>query len=73
MTAVSEVRVFAGYAGWGVGQLEAEVAEGSWWVLDALPSDAFTGRPEALWPTVLRRQGPPLAFAAGYPEDPTLN
>jgi putative transcriptional regulator len=73
MTAVSEVRLFAGYAGWTAGQLEDEVEEGSWWVLDALPSDAFTDRPEQLWQDVLRRQGAPLAFAAGFPEDPSLN
>ncbi len=73
LTAVSEVRVFAGYAGWGIGQLEAEVDEGSWWVLDALPSDAFTERPDDLWAAVVRRQGAPIAFAASYPEDPTLN
>jgi len=72
-TAVSEVRVFAGYAGWSPGQLEEEVAEGSWWVLDGLPSDAFTGRPERLWQDVLRRQEAPISFAASYPEDPTLN
>ncbi len=71
--AVSEVRVFAGYAGWGAGQLEAEVEEGAWWVLDALPADAFSDDPDALWSTVLRRQGPPIAFAASYPADPTLN
>lgn len=71
--AVSEVRVFAGYAGWSPGQLEAEVEEGAWWVVEALPSDAFTDRPEQLWPQVLRRQGAPLAFAAGYPADPSLN
>ena len=73
LTAVSEVRVFAGYAGWGGGQLEAEVDDGSWWVLDALPSDAFTDRPDRLWGEVLRRQGAPIAFAAGYPENPSLN
>lgn len=70
---VAEVRVFAGYAGWSPGQLEAEVEEGAWWVLDALPVDAFDVRPEGLWEHVLRRQGPPLAFAASYPADPTLN
>lgn len=70
---VDQVRIFAGYAGWSPGQLEAEVDEGSWWVLDALPGDAFSDRPEALWPQVLRRQGAPLAFAAIYPPDPTLN
>ena len=71
--AVSQVRLFAGYAGWSAGQLEAEVEEGAWWVLDALPDDAFTAEPEALWARVLKRQGPPIAFAAGYPADPTLN
>jgi putative transcriptional regulator len=71
--AVSEVRVFAGYAGWAAGQLEAEVEEGAWWVLDALPVDAFSADPEQLWADVLRRQGAPIAFAANYPTDPTLN
>ena len=73
LPAVGEVRLFAGYAGWAAGQLEAEVEEGAWWVLDALPADAFDGRPEQLWARVLRRQGPPLAFAASFPPDPTLN
>ena len=70
---VREVRLFAGYAGWSPGQLEAEVEEGAWWVLDTLPADAFDAHPELLWQKVLRRQGPPLAFAASYPPDPTLN
>ncbi|MGZ6792420.1 MAG: YqgE/AlgH family protein [Mycobacteriales bacterium] len=71
--AVEEVRVFAGYAGWSAGQLEDEVAEGAWWVVDALPGDCFTTAPALLWRQVLARQGLPLALAASYPEDPTLN
>ena len=71
--AIEEVRVFAGYAGWSPGQLEAEVEEGAWWVLDALPGDCFTGQPESLWRQVLRRQGMPLALVASYPTDATLN
>ena len=70
---VQEVRVFAGYAGWSPGQLEAEVEEGAWWVLDGLPSDCFTPEPHRLWAAVLRRQGMPLALAASYPPDPALN
>jgi putative transcriptional regulator len=70
---VDRVRVYAGYAGWGAGQLEAEVEEGAWFVLDALPADAFSGAPDQLWKAVLLRQGPPVAFAASYPDDPTLN
>ena len=70
---VQAVRVFAGYAGWSPGQLEAEVEEGAWWVLDALPSDCFTSAPDCLWATVLRRQGMPLALVASYPPDVSLN
>jgi putative transcriptional regulator len=70
---LAEVRLFAGYAGWSTEQLEGEVEAGAWWVLDALPGDPFTPRPELLWEQVLRRQGPPLAYAVTYPSDPTLN
>ena len=43
------VRVYAGYAGWGAGQLEDELDEQSWVVLPAHPSDVFTNVPDALW------------------------
>jgi putative transcriptional regulator len=68
-----EVRVFAGYAGWSPGQLEEEISSGSWMTFKALPSDAFTGRPDDLWAMVLRRQGGMYAAVAFYPADPTLN
>jgi putative transcriptional regulator len=71
--AVERLRVFAGYAGWSPGQLEDEVAEGAWWVLDALPEDAFLPAGSELWRQVLRRQGPPLAFAVTLPADPAQN
>ena len=70
---VQHLRVFAGYAGWSAGQLEAEVDEGSWWVLDALPGDPFSPAPELLWRQVLRRQGGALALVSTYPDDPTHN
>ena len=67
------LRVFAGYAGWGPGQLEREIAEGAWYLVDALPGDAFLDDPARLWSTVLRRQGWPLAAVAVAPLDPTMN
>ena len=70
---VEELRVFAGYAGWGAGQLEGEVDEGAWWVLDALPDDAFSDQPDGLWKRVLRRQGGKLALSSYLPADPSLN
>jgi putative transcriptional regulator len=70
---VMTVRVFAGYAGWASGQLEAEIESGSWLVFDALPGDAFVSRPDDLWPMVLRRQGGLTAAVAIFPADPTMN
>ena len=71
--AVASLRVYAGYAGWSAGQLEAEISEGAWYVLPAEQGDAFCAEPERLWPAVLRRQGGELAYVATYPDDPSLN
>jgi putative transcriptional regulator len=70
---VDRLRVFAGYAGWEGGQLERELAEGAWYVLDADPEDALTSEPGGLWRFVLRRQGGKLALVSNFPADPTMN
>jgi putative transcriptional regulator len=70
---VAALRVYAGYAGWAPGQLEGEIDEGAWWVVDAEPDDAWTRMPQDLWRIVLRRQQGPLRLAATYPEDPSVN
>jgi putative transcriptional regulator len=67
------VRVFAGYAGWGPGQLETELEEGSWIVLPARGEDVFTAAPEQLWAEVLRREGSGYAILALLPDDPRVN
>jgi putative transcriptional regulator len=66
-------RVFAGYAGWGPGQLDGELEEGSWIVEPALPEDVFTDDPDELWADVLRRKGGPFSVLAHMPYDPSLN
>src|SRR3954454_22908569 len=55
--ATTRRRVFAGYAGWGGGQLEDELGREDWIVEPALADDAFTEEPEELWAAVLRRKG----------------
>ncbi|HET6794937.1 MAG TPA: YqgE/AlgH family protein [Acidimicrobiales bacterium] len=67
------VRVFAGYAGWGAGQLEGELEQGGWIVVDSAAGDVFDTRPDGLWRAVLRRQRPALAMLANFPEDLSLN
>ncbi|MYV51783.1 YqgE/AlgH family protein [Streptomyces sp. SID3212] len=71
--ALGSLRIFAGYAGWGPGQLEAELAEGAWYVVESEPGDVSSPRPEGLWRAVLRRQRGELAMVATYPDDPSLN
>jgi putative transcriptional regulator len=71
--AIRRARVFAGYAGWGPGQLEAELEEPSWIVEPAVREDVFADDPEQLWSRVLRRKGGQFAILATMPPDPSLN
>lgn|SRR6478735_251512 len=70
---VRGVRVFAGYAGWSPDQLERELEERSWFVVDALPDDLLTREPGGMWRRVLRRQGGDLAIVSTFAEDASLN
>jgi putative transcriptional regulator len=70
--ATRRVRVFAGYAGWGGGQLEAELEEPSW-VLESAGADDIFGDEHDLWASVLRRKGGAFKLVATMPEDPSLN
>ena len=67
------MRIYAGYAGLGAGQLESEIEEGSWYVVEGLPADPFGADPDSLWSAVLHRQGWPLSAVAVCPLDPTMN
>ena len=58
------MRVFAGYAGWSAAQLEAEIDEGSWFVVDAEPGDLRGTTPQDLWRGVLRRQRSELSWVS---------
>ena len=70
---IRRARVFAGYAGWGAGQLEAEREEDSWVVEPAEPSDVFTEEPERLWERVLARKGHEFDMLRLMPLDPSMN
>jgi putative transcriptional regulator len=71
--ATRRTRVFAGHAGWGPGQLDAEMAEESWIVGEPRRSDVFTDEPDELWAVVLRRMGREYALLSTMPLDPSLN
>lgn len=73
MPGLAGLRIFAGYAGWSEGQLEQEIRDGGWYVVESEARDAFTPEPEMLWTTVLRRQRGNLALVASLPDDVTMN
>jgi putative transcriptional regulator len=71
--ATARGRVFAGYAGWSEGQLDAELDQGDWIVQPAQPQDVFSEDPEELWSEVLTRKGGSYALIARMPTDPSVN
>ncbi|MEQ9570023.1 MAG: YqgE/AlgH family protein [Longimicrobiales bacterium] len=70
---VIRARVYAGYSGWGPGQLEREMTEDSWIVADPVVDDVFTDEPGSLWRRVLRRKGPEYRRLSEMPFDPRTN
>ncbi|MCX6386711.1 MAG: YqgE/AlgH family protein [Solirubrobacterales bacterium] len=66
-------RVFAGYAGWGPGQLEQEIDREDWILGEPLAHEVFTDNPEDLWSESLERKGGAYALLARMPDDPSLN
>jgi putative transcriptional regulator len=71
--AIRRARVFAGYSGWGPGQLESELEEESWLVEPAEGVDLFPEPGDDLFAAVLRRKGGTYRVLAMMPEDPSSN
>lgn len=53
----SKSRVVVGYAGWGPGQLDQELAASSWLTLDVDPHLIFSVPADRMWETAIRRLG----------------
>jgi putative transcriptional regulator len=49
---IDDLRVFAGYAGWGSGQLEREISEGAWHLARADVRTIFSKNPAGMWKTL---------------------
>jgi len=70
---IRRARVFAGYAGWGPGQLDAELEREDWFVAPAGVDDIFNPDADELWARVLARKGAHFALVARMPIDPSVN
>jgi putative transcriptional regulator len=65
------LRVYAGYAGWGPGQLDGELEQDAWIVVGAEVDDPF-GEAD-LWFEAVARKGGSYRLLATMPNDPSLN
>jgi putative transcriptional regulator len=67
------IRAFIGYAGWGKGQLEGELAQRSWLVQKPDAGILDLDRCPALWRDLTSGFGPWFRLAAEAPEDLSRN
>jgi len=67
------LQAYVGHAGWGPGQLEAELALDSWITCTAEAPFVFDTDPLEIWESVLRALGPAYARLASVPLDPRFN
>lgn len=71
------LRCFAGYAGWTAGQLEEEMARGTWVLAKAAPELVFGLDGEAQYEAAMRMADPALGVLARHshliPQDPGMN
>jgi putative transcriptional regulator len=58
----SKFRLYVGYAGWAPGQLEGEIRQGAWSVLNRGPKVVFDEDPDSLWDRLTRESHMQIAF-----------
>jgi len=68
-----KVKMFAGYAGWGPGQLEDEMKRKAWLTHPASLELVLDTEPMSLWQKVLTSMGPKYKLLAQMPEDLSWN
>ncbi len=67
------IRAFIGYAGWGAGQLEAEMKQNAWVIRKPHRATMKLDRLPRLWYDIMRGLGPWFKLLAAAPDDPSLN
>lgn len=72
-SATKQIRVFAGYSGWGPGQLEDEMKRNAWLTHEANIDHVFSIQPEKLWREVMIQMGGVHRLMADGPEDISWN
>ncbi len=69
----NDIRFYAGYSGWESKQLDREMKENSWIVLEGQKRFVFGSRPTGLWKKIVLTLGEDFAPWVNYPYDPNMN
>ncbi len=68
-----KVKLFIGYSGWGTGQLEAEIKEGTWHLTKATSTLVFNTEPTEIWSQSISLLGEEYGYLKQLPYDPQMN
>lgn len=69
----ADIRFYLGYSGWGEGQLQAEIQEKSWLILENSTLDIFKDDALEMWKDTMMNVGGNYPLWANSPADPALN
>ncbi len=70
----NQVRFFIGYSGWEDGQLDAEIEENSWVVLNNVPKSVIMStEQDALWKDLMKQLGGKFELMSTFPVNPSDN
>lgn len=73
-TKIDSVRFFIGYSGWSKGQLDDEINEKSWLVVNDYPVNAvFDTSDVAIWKHLMEKQGTKFKVMSNFPKNPSDN
>jgi len=68
-----DICFYIGYSGWSANQLDNELKENSWIVMNSSMEQIHSNKPETLWSEILRNLGKDYAIWANPPHNPSLN
>ena len=70
---IFDVKVFSGYSGWSAQQLDSEITNKFWTVVDSYDLDLTMPNDQNLWKNIMQNLGGEFLLWANAPEDVSLN
>lgn len=70
---MKDFKVFAGYSGWSKGQLEEEIRQKMWAVVEPYNLDYTLANDQSLWKKIMQNLGGEFLLWANTPDDVSMN